>query len=334
MPLRPSLLLTSSASRITSGRCIARTRCLGATSSAYLPPRRPASSASTSTVSQTAYISSLLRKADYENYLATLFTPASSRQAVWAVRAFNVETALIRENVKNPQLGVGRIAWWRDAIDKVYSVRSAFLGTPPVHPVAQSLSLALETAPLSKSWFKRILSEREANLQDPQYANIADLERYAENTASALLYLQLEALGLQNPQADHAASHVGKAIGIATILRATPFHIEQRRFYLPSELMAKHGVAAETVLRSGPSPALEEVVFEVATAANDHLITARSFLKESPPAAHPALLSAVPAELYLQALERSNFNLFDPKLGKRNWRLPFRLWSSARNKTI
>ncbi|KAJ3178291.1 hypothetical protein HDU87_003603 [Geranomyces variabilis] len=306
-------------------------RCIGSASSSL--PRRFASSSSSSPSSasstlQTSYISSLLRKADYENYLATLFTPSASRQAVWAVRAFNVETALIRENVKNPQLGVGRIAWWRDAIEKVYN------GTPPVHPVAQALAQALETAPLSKSWFKRILSEREANLQDPQYASVADLEKYAENTASALLYLQLEALGLQNPQADHAASHVGKAIGIATILRATPFHVEERRFYLPSELMAKHGVAAETVFRSGPSPSLEEVVFEVATAANDHLITARSFLKDSPPAAHPALLSAVPAELYLQALEKSNFNLFDPKLSKRNWRLPFRLWSAARNRTI
>ncbi|TPX62385.1 hypothetical protein PhCBS80983_g00528 [Powellomyces hirtus] len=311
-----------STSRLRPSRVLSSVRPRGQIS---CESRRPSSS---TTATATSYVTSLLRKADYENYVATLFTPSQSRQAVWAVRAFNVETALIRENVKNPQIGKGRIAWWRDAIDKVYD------GKPPIHPVTELLARALDAAPLSKSWFKRILTEREANLQDPQYATIADLERYAENTAAALLYLQLEALGLQNPQADHAASHIGKAIGIATILRATPFHVEERRFYLPSEIMAKHALSAETIFRSGPSPELEEVVFEVATAANDHLITARSFLKESPPQAHPALLSAIPADMYLQALEKANFNIFDPKLGKRNWKLPFRLWSAARTKTI
>ena len=43
--------------------------------------------------------------------------------------------------------------------------------------------------------------------------------RYAENTASSLLYLQLETLNVRNNEADHAAGHVGKAIGIATLLR-------------------------------------------------------------------------------------------------------------------
>lgn len=34
--------------------------------------------------------------------------------------------------------------------------------------------------------------------------------RYAEDTASALLYLTLEAAGVRNTSADHAASHIGK----------------------------------------------------------------------------------------------------------------------------
>ncbi|KAI8817577.1 isoprenoid synthase domain-containing protein [Fimicolochytrium jonesii] len=274
------------------------------------------------------YVTTLLQKHDYDNYLASLFVPARSRDAVWAVRAFNVETALIRESVKDSLLGKARIQWWRDAVDDV------FAGRPPNHPVTLMLAQALETAPLSKSWFKRMLTERESNLQDPQYAKIADLEKYAENTASSLLYLQLEALGIRNHDAEHAAGHVGKAIGIATLLRATPFHVEERRFYLPSEIMAKHGLSTETVFRTGPSQALEEVVFEVATAANDQLITARSFMTDMPPAAIPALLPAVPVDLFLQALEKNNFNLFDAKLGKKSWKLHYRLWKAARSLTI
>lgn len=68
---------------------------------------------------------------------------------------------------------------------------------------------------------------------------IKDMETYAENTASTLLYLQLESLGVRDVSADHAASHLGKAIGIATLLRALPFHASRRRLVLPAQVTAK-----------------------------------------------------------------------------------------------
>jgi NADH dehydrogenase [ubiquinone] 1 alpha subcomplex assembly factor 6 len=51
--------------------------------------------------------------------------------------------------------------------------------------------------------------------------------------------LQLQALGVSDVKADHLASHIGKASGIITLLRGTPFHVQNRQFYLPSEIMAK-----------------------------------------------------------------------------------------------
>ncbi|TPX64560.1 hypothetical protein SpCBS45565_g05818 [Spizellomyces sp. 'palustris'] len=272
------------------------------------------------------YAKKILRNSDYENYIATLFIPPAARTGAWAVRAFNVETALIRENVKNPNLGKMRIDWWRDAIEKTYA------GRPPNHPVTMLLAHSMDVAPLSHSWFKRILTAREANLQDPQYATMKDLENYAENTASSMLYLLLETLGIRDHHADHAASHVGKASGITTILRGTPFHVKERRFYLPSEIMAKHSLSTEDVFRNGPGHELEEVAFEVATTANDHLITARSFLKDTPKSALPALLGAIPCDAYLQALEKANFNLFEVKLAR--WKLLYKLWSAARKGVI
>ena len=44
---------------------------------------------------------------------------------------------------------------------------------------------------------------------------------------------------VRNVHADHAASHVGKALGIVTLLRATPFHGSRRRVYLPNDIMIK-----------------------------------------------------------------------------------------------
>jgi NADH dehydrogenase [ubiquinone] 1 alpha subcomplex assembly factor 6 len=81
--------------------------------------------------------------------------------------------------------------------------------------------------------------QQEKNLVDPQYVGIEDLEGYSENTASSLLYLQLHALGVSDVKSDHLVSHIGKASGIITLLRGTPFHAQKRQFYLPSEIMAK-----------------------------------------------------------------------------------------------
>lgn len=45
--------------------------------------------------------------------------------------------------------------------------------------------------------------------------------------------------GVRNVRADHAASHVGKAHGFATLVRAIPFHARRRNVYLPYDLMIK-----------------------------------------------------------------------------------------------
>jgi NADH dehydrogenase [ubiquinone] 1 alpha subcomplex assembly factor 6 len=55
---------------------------------------------------------------------------------------------------------------------------------------------------------------------------------------------------------------------------------------IPAEITAKHGVMQESVFRGSGldeegKKALEDAVFEFATRANDHLITARDTFKET-----------------------------------------------------
>lgn len=50
---------------------------------------------------------------------------------------------------------------------------------------------------------------------------------------------------------------------------------------LPAEITAKHGVVQEDVFRRGPAAkGLDDAVFEFATVANDHLVTARSMFHQ------------------------------------------------------
>ncbi|KAI7858254.1 isoprenoid synthase domain-containing protein [Circinella umbellata] len=268
------------------------------------------------------------RQRDYEGYLCVPFYPRHVRDVEYAIRAFNVELASIRESVSNPNTGKMRMQFWKDTIDKIYK------GNPPQQPIALALDAALKHSQLSSLWFKRIINERMTNLDDHQFMTINDMETYSENTASSLLYLQLESLGIKDVNADHAISHIGKMIGITTFLRSLPFHLSQKRMVLPAQITAKYNISQEEVFRNGHVEGLEDAVFEVATAANDHLLTARSMLKSVPSDAFPVVLSAIPTARYLEKLEATNFNVFDTSLQRKDWKLPLALWNAHRKQEI
>jgi NADH dehydrogenase [ubiquinone] 1 alpha subcomplex assembly factor 6 len=192
--------------------------------------------------------------------------------------------------------------FWRDTVSK------ALAGTPPKEPVAILLAQAAEDlqarsrgkARLSKNWFHRIINTREQYLGNPPYPTLESLEGYAENTYSTLLYLTLQSLPQASLTTDHIASHIGKAMGIAAVLRGLPIIAfppqqllgtsnsmtgasgpTQGAVLLPLDVMAGSNVREEDVFRIGASaPGLRDAVFTVATRANDHLITAREMLKK------------------------------------------------------
>lgn len=105
---------------------------------------------------------------------------------------------------------------------------------------------------------------------------------HAESTASTFLYLLLSLLNLPSTMLSHAASHLGVAQSFSTLLRAFPFHASRGMMVIPAEITAKHGVNQQEVLsKGGMSKALEDAVFELATIANDNLLTARSMFRET-----------------------------------------------------
>lgn len=184
------------------------------------------------------------------------------------------------------------------------------------------------------------VSEQENDLDDRAYRNLQELEAYSENTQSSLIYLLLECLGeksqsshlvpseepsehrdgvcgqkphetgmiylsgVKDVHADHAASHIGKAQGIATCLRATPYHSGRRKVYLPMDVCMlvrpprgwwcliqpppverlttphsfhwvlcplQHGASQEDFIRSSRQQNVRDVVYDIASQAHVHL---------------------------------------------------------------
>nr|XP_048276095.1 NADH dehydrogenase (ubiquinone) complex I, assembly factor 6 isoform X1 [Myodes glareolus] len=266
------------------------------------------------------YCLELLRKRDYESYLCSLLFPAGCRSSVSALRAFNVELAQVKDSVSEKTIGRMRMQFWRKAVEDIYC------DNPPHQPVAAELWKAVKRHNLTKRWLMRIIDEREKNLDDKAYRSIQELENYAENTQSSLLYLTLEVLGVKDLHADHAASHIGKAQGIVTCLRATPYHGSRRKVFLPMDVCVQHGVSQEDFLRRNHDKNVRDVIYDIASQAHLHLKHARSFHRSVPAEAFPAFLQTVTLEDYLKKIQRVDFDIFHPSLQQKNTLLPLSLY--------
>lgn len=72
--------------------------------------------------SPAAYCMDQVKQYDYENYLCSLLLPAGLQRSAFAIRAFNVELAQIRDVVSRADIGLMRIRFWKDAVERVYKV--------------------------------------------------------------------------------------------------------------------------------------------------------------------------------------------------------------------
>jgi NADH dehydrogenase [ubiquinone] 1 alpha subcomplex assembly factor 6 len=228
--------------------------------------------------------------------------------------------AQIKDLVSDSKLGLMRIQFWKDSLDKIYE------GLPPHSPVAVELSKVVRSHRLTKRWLQRIIDARcDQITSDAPFESLIHVENFAESAYSAVNFLILEAAGVRNVHADHAASHIGKAQGITTLIRAVPYHARRRNVYLPMDLMIKHHLSQEDVIRGCREQKMKDLTYDMASEAHKHLIKADTLRKDLPSAARLALLPAVATRSFLKAVQRTDFDLFDTRLGLRNSWLPLTL---------
>ncbi|KAH8287715.1 hypothetical protein KR054_011853 [Drosophila jambulina] len=275
----------------------------------------------------------LVEKYDYENYLSTLLLPRELRRAAFALRAFNVEVSRsVSGHQIEPQIAKLRLKFWYDSIDKCFEEESQPSYVKD-QPVLRELKHTVGSRKLNKVYLRRLVTARERP-PNKAFESVRELEEYAEQTFSSLLLLLVEVSGVRDLQVDHAASHLGKALGIATLLRAIPHAGRQQAVCVPLEVLVRHGVSQERVIRGrSDDKGVEECIFEVASAANTHLKLARKLHDQVPRPVRKIFLSAVATDAYLERLRRANFQLTHKSCVGRDSLLPARLfWKSLFNR--
>jgi len=274
--------------------------------------------------SNAEHCAALVREADRDRWLATLFAPAQHRDALHALYAFNVEVARVRELAREPMPGEIRLQWWREVLSGERA------GETAAHPVAAALRETLKRYRLDPAPLLTLIDAHTFDLYDEPMALPDDLDRYAVETASALLSAAAVILGGDAAQVAAVTRPAGIAQTIAGLLGGFGRHAARHQLYVPLEVLQRYGVDRETVFAGQASEGLRAAFAELIRHARRQLAAARAALDETPQAALPALLPLAPVGAALRRMEKRGFDPFRPDPPPA-WRRQYLLWRAARD---
>ena len=92
----------------------------------------------------------------------------------------------------------------------------------------------------------------------------------------------------------------------------------------------KYGATEEEIFNLKNSKNLEDVVFDVASLAKDHLDLSRSLSAHVPKHATHIFYPAFVCQVILERLEKANFDIFHPSLDPKVLKLPI-IWNMAKS---
>jgi phytoene synthase len=238
-----------------------------------------------------------VREGDRDRYLSILYGPQEKRGALAALYAFNLETARIRDLIREPMPGEIRLQWWRDAL--------AAASEGDGHPIAAALRNAISEYNLPLPAFENHLEARIFDLYDDPMPSRTDLEGYCGETASTLI--QLAALVLDSAAAEqHAdlAGHAGCAQAIAGLLRLLPIHRARGECYVPLDILAAAGTTRDEFVAGSDRESAGRAIAATIALAREHYAAFSAGAAAMPRALRPAFLPVAPVPAYLNRLAR------------------------------
>jgi phytoene synthase len=156
-------------------------------------------------IADTSYCETLVRDADKDRFLATLFAPAQYRSDLFSIYAFDLETAAVAQRVRDPAAGEIRLQWWHDAIGGILESTG--------NPVADSLLDTMARNGIDTLLALSLIDARRQALYQSENRTDAEFEIFASATAGAIYLMAAQVLGGAPVEAVKLACHHA---GVAT----------------------------------------------------------------------------------------------------------------------
>jgi phytoene synthase len=266
----------------------------------------------------------LVREADRDRFLATLFAPADHRPTLFALYAFNSEIARVRDAAREPMPGEIRLQWWREVVsgERMEEARA--------HPVAAALLETMERHGLSAQPLAELIDAHTFDLYDDPMPTLLHAEAYAGKTSSVLFGMAAKILQRADATiVDDLARHVGIAYAFAEGLRLFSWHAARRQLYIPIDILSRYRANPEDIYAGKATPELRAALAEMRLHVRGHLAAANDRLAAVPAAVLPAFLPVALVRPLLKRMERRGYDPFAPPEVPQWWR-QWALWRASR----
>lgn len=177
-------------------------------------------------------------------FLATRLLPLERRPAVHALYGF----ARWADDIVD-DLGSDASTAERAALLQQFQQRleAGLAGAPGADPVVRALAHTARTYAIDHRHFLDFMASMRSDLRVTDYSGYEDLRRYMHGSAAVIGLQMLPVLGTVVPRevaAPHAAA-LGVAFQLTNFLRDVGEDLDRGRIYLPTDLLAAHGVDRE-----------------------------------------------------------------------------------------
>lgn len=270
------------------------------------------------------YCADLVRQADRDRYLATLFAPAQHRDALFALHAFNIEISRVRDLAREPMPGEIRLQWWREVL------AGERQGEGEANPVSAALLAALNKYGFVATPLLELIDAHTFDLYDEPMGTVDALELYGIRTQAPLFAM---AAGILNPggaMPETFTLNASVASAIFKLLLELPKHASRRQLYLPLDSVELHGVDMEDIFAGQVTDPLRAALAEMRVLARVHLAKASEALKSAPPQILPAFLPMALIGPTLRLMDRADYEPFR-FMPLPQWKRQWLLWRAARN---
>lgn len=245
------------------------------------------------------------------------------RAAINALYAFCREVDDVVDECSEPQLAAIKLSWWKTELDRLFQGQAQ-------HPVTKALAARLQDYGLPQECFHEIIAGVEMDLTQNRYATWTDLDLYCDRVAGAVGLLSARIFGTVSPATLDYAITLGRALQYTNIIRDVGDDARKGRIYLPAEAMQQTGLDAGSILRLEHSPALSQLLRDMADRAHTLYDQAIHTLPAGERRAQrPGLMMAAIYRDLLRLLESESFQIMHQRLSVAPARKLWLAWRTA-----
>jgi phytoene synthase len=233
--------------------------------------------AETDTAALNRLVESVVRRSGTSFYWGMRVLSPERRRAIYAVYAFCREVDDIADGCLPTAAKAARLDAWADEIERLYQGRppSSSVGSP----IARALVDPVAAFGLAQKDFLAVIEGMRMDAAERlRFADWPALIRYCDCVACAVGRLSNPVFGIERTLGDPLAKTLGEALQLTNILRDLDEDAERDRLYLPTDLLARHGIRDDDATKVLAHPALPAACAEIADLARARFDEARAIL--------------------------------------------------------